>query len=219
MEMFFDWIAEEGLMDLPISNKNFTWSNLWEDLSLAKLDRVLIDPEWEETFPMCSLRGLPWAHVRRNLKDEEVDSYLSLLELLQEVAVDHGRLDEIVWSPKPYEGFSIRSCYAWLRRDIPATSIIARKYKELWGCHIPLKVKAFMWTLYLDKVLMKLHIVTWNPGINTTCALCSVKEESAEHLFVRCVVARRVWGWLEEAYGMNASFSTAEELWATGNAL
>ncbi|KAK1321012.1 hypothetical protein QJS10_CPA03g00371 [Acorus calamus] len=60
-----------------------------------------------------------------------------------------------------------------------------------------------------------MRIVTWNPGINTTCALCSVEEESAEHLFVRCAVARRVWGWLEEAYGMNASFSTAEKLWAT----
>ncbi|KAK1289091.1 hypothetical protein QJS10_CPB18g00678 [Acorus calamus] len=52
-------IAEEGLVDLPIANQNFTWSNLREVPALARLDRVLIDAEWEEAFPLCRLSGLP----------------------------------------------------------------------------------------------------------------------------------------------------------------
>ncbi|KAK1288910.1 hypothetical protein QJS10_CPB19g00866 [Acorus calamus] len=59
MEIFFDWIEEEGLMDLPIPNHKFTWSNLRDLPSMARLDRVLINDEWEASFPGCHVRGLP----------------------------------------------------------------------------------------------------------------------------------------------------------------
>ncbi|KAK1262730.1 hypothetical protein QJS04_geneDACA000980 [Acorus gramineus] len=59
MNTFSDWIEEEGLIDLPISNHEFTWSNMREEPSLARLDRALIDEEWEEMYPNCGVRGLP----------------------------------------------------------------------------------------------------------------------------------------------------------------
>ncbi|KAK1290574.1 hypothetical protein QJS10_CPB18g00699 [Acorus calamus] len=58
MRLFSDWIGEQGLIDLPISQA-FTWSSLRADASLARLDRVLVDIEWEDSFPSCSLRCLP----------------------------------------------------------------------------------------------------------------------------------------------------------------
>ncbi|KAK1290371.1 Transcription factor bHLH87 [Acorus calamus] len=59
MTNFSDWIEEEGLLDLPIANHQFTWSNMREEPSLARLDRVLIDEEWEGLFPGCRIWGLP----------------------------------------------------------------------------------------------------------------------------------------------------------------
>ncbi|KAK1301703.1 hypothetical protein QJS10_CPB12g00664 [Acorus calamus] len=42
MTNFSYWIEEEGLVDLPIANQQFTWSNMREVSSLVRL-RVLID--------------------------------------------------------------------------------------------------------------------------------------------------------------------------------
>ncbi|KAK1292074.1 hypothetical protein QJS10_CPB17g00140 [Acorus calamus] len=59
MEIFSEWIDSEGLLDLPIENHAFTWSNMRDSPSMAKLDRFLICAEWEEMFPRCAVRGLP----------------------------------------------------------------------------------------------------------------------------------------------------------------
>ncbi|KAK1297780.1 Biogenesis of lysosome-related organelles complex 1 subunit 2 [Acorus calamus] len=59
MEEFSEWIDLEGLIDLPLANLSYTWSSMRTDPSLAKLDRALVDPDWEEAFLNCSLKGLP----------------------------------------------------------------------------------------------------------------------------------------------------------------
>ncbi|KAK1315119.1 hypothetical protein QJS10_CPA06g00724 [Acorus calamus] len=86
--------------------------------------------------------------VHRNLNNDEVESYLELLELLQGCSVVPSRRDEIVWRLKPVKGFFVRSSYHWLCREISITVATARKYNEIWRCHIPLKVKSF----YVDDV-------------------------------------------------------------------
>ncbi|KAK1291386.1 hypothetical protein QJS10_CPB17g00989 [Acorus calamus] len=47
------------MIDLPMSNQAYTWSSMREDPSLVKLDRVLVDHEWEAVHPTCSVQGLP----------------------------------------------------------------------------------------------------------------------------------------------------------------
>ncbi|KAK1293019.1 hypothetical protein QJS10_CPB17g00832 [Acorus calamus] len=59
MNRFSEWIDEEGLLDLPLANHAYTWSNMRADPTLVRLDRVLICPDWEERFPLCSASGLP----------------------------------------------------------------------------------------------------------------------------------------------------------------
>ncbi|KAK1269255.1 hypothetical protein QJS04_geneDACA018473 [Acorus gramineus] len=59
MRLFSEWIEFEGLIDLPLSWQSFTWSSLRENPSLSRLDRVLIDSDWEDAFPSCALSCLP----------------------------------------------------------------------------------------------------------------------------------------------------------------
>ncbi|KAK1310058.1 hypothetical protein QJS10_CPA08g01031 [Acorus calamus] len=59
MMRFSEWLDQENLLDMPTPNVAFTWSNMREVPTLAKLDRVLICPDWEEAFPRCSVQGLP----------------------------------------------------------------------------------------------------------------------------------------------------------------
>ncbi|OAY63461.1 putative ribonuclease H protein [Ananas comosus] len=53
MTMFSDLIANLAVIDLPIFNQNFTWSNMQHSPTLAKLDRFLITTEWDQAFPHC----------------------------------------------------------------------------------------------------------------------------------------------------------------------
>ena len=41
MREFFNFISEQGLIDLPLQGGSFTWSNSREVVSKARLDRFL----------------------------------------------------------------------------------------------------------------------------------------------------------------------------------
>jgi hypothetical protein len=45
---FADFVAEQGLMDLPMDGGDATWSN---SVSWSRLDRFLVSPEWEFSYP------------------------------------------------------------------------------------------------------------------------------------------------------------------------
>ncbi|OAY63223.1 putative ribonuclease H protein, partial [Ananas comosus] len=51
MNMFSDLIAKLDVIDLPISNQNYTWSNMQSTPTLAKLDRFLVSMEWDQSYP------------------------------------------------------------------------------------------------------------------------------------------------------------------------
>jgi endonuclease/exonuclease/phosphatase family metal-dependent hydrolase len=48
MATFADFTAEMGLMDLPLAGGVSTWSN---NLSWSRLDRFLVSPKWEFSYP------------------------------------------------------------------------------------------------------------------------------------------------------------------------
>lgn len=59
MVMFADLINHLAMIDLPLANQSFTWSNLQQQPSLAKLDRFLVSTDWDQTFPHCMVKALP----------------------------------------------------------------------------------------------------------------------------------------------------------------
>ncbi|KAK1305933.1 hypothetical protein QJS10_CPA10g01486 [Acorus calamus] len=169
--------------------------------------------------------GFTWGNrvlgdsVRRNLHDEEIDSYLSLLEELHGAPLARGVADRVVWSPRARDGFSVRSCYDWLRRDKPHIVETARKHKEVWGCKIPAKVKAFMWTVYLRKILTRSFIARWVPEIDRACVLCGGEDETVEHLFLLCPIVRQAWLWLGQTSGLTVGFGSLDDMWEAGKNL
>jgi len=59
MEEFSDFIFMHNLVDLPLVDGQFTWSNNQEDQIWSKINRFLVSSEWEERFPDVSQRRLP----------------------------------------------------------------------------------------------------------------------------------------------------------------
>nr|CAD1829771.1 unnamed protein product [Ananas comosus var. bracteatus] len=56
---FRETVQESGLIDIPIANKSFTWSNGRVTPTLERLDRVFISNAWTLVFPRSALRALP----------------------------------------------------------------------------------------------------------------------------------------------------------------
>ncbi len=59
MSMFSDLINELQLIDLPLGNQNFTWSNMQDQPTLAKLDQFLVSTEWDQAFPLSKVMAAP----------------------------------------------------------------------------------------------------------------------------------------------------------------
>jgi len=56
MEEFSDFIFMHNLVDLPLQDGQFTWSN---NHTWSRIDRFLVSVEWEECFPEVTHRRLP----------------------------------------------------------------------------------------------------------------------------------------------------------------
>jgi hypothetical protein len=48
-----------NLREIPLSGGQFTWSNNQKNPTLKKLDKILINFEWENLFPLSSARKIP----------------------------------------------------------------------------------------------------------------------------------------------------------------
>ncbi len=56
---FRNAINEAGLLDIPLLNRSFTWSNGRVAPTLERLNRAFISDGWTAAFPNSSLRALP----------------------------------------------------------------------------------------------------------------------------------------------------------------
>ena len=59
MTNFSDFIAELGLIDLPLLEGQFTWSNNQDPPSKSRIDRFLVSIDWEDQFSHLVQKALP----------------------------------------------------------------------------------------------------------------------------------------------------------------
>ncbi|XP_073354874.1 uncharacterized protein [Aegilops tauschii subsp. strangulata] len=59
MELVNGWIRENGLDEVDISNRQFTWSNKCNSPTLVRLDRVFVNTEWLLGFVQTTASAVP----------------------------------------------------------------------------------------------------------------------------------------------------------------
>lgn len=99
---------------------------------------------------------------------------------------------------------TVKSTYDHLCKNI-----VGPNYTFIWKARLPLKIKIFLWQLFLNSVLTKDNMVkrAW-PG-NAMCLFCH-KDETLVPLFFDCTVAKCVWGCI--AYTLGTDF-IPQSLW------
>jgi exonuclease III len=55
---FNEWIHKWPLVELHAGNIDFTWSNRQDRPILAKIDRIFVTTDWDQTFPLARVKGL-----------------------------------------------------------------------------------------------------------------------------------------------------------------
>jgi exonuclease III len=57
--LFNDWVNKWSLVKIKTANRLFTWSNNQKDPILATLDRFFASTDWEQRYPLTTVRALP----------------------------------------------------------------------------------------------------------------------------------------------------------------
>jgi len=108
----------------------------------------------------------------------------------------------IRWCWKAEEGgvFSVKSCYLKLVHLLSDEEVWSEMEKgvldNIWKSKAPLKVVAFSWKLFLNRVPTRDNLVRRNclpPEESTLCVFCGGTKESSKHLFLHCNFTTKVW--------------------------
>jgi hypothetical protein len=58
MNKFRHAINSLALQDMPLPGRKYTWSNEQEEPIMARLDRILFNPSWEDVYPISDMTAL-----------------------------------------------------------------------------------------------------------------------------------------------------------------
>jgi len=91
--------------------------------------------------------------------------------------------------------FSTKSVYDFLNKDNSGN-----RFKHVWKAKIPYKIKIFMWLVENNAVLTKGNLLKRHWVGSPTCHFC-FENESIDHLFFQCPVAKTTWGTIGTCIG------------------
>ncbi|XP_058774314.1 uncharacterized protein LOC131648585 [Vicia villosa] len=123
--------------------------------------------------------------------------------------------DAVTWLLDSSGAFSVSSCYlAVSAKHIPMGPVEKhdKAFKIIWKMFVPMKVKAFAWRSFFNRIPTRVALEVHGLNTTTTCCFCGDSDESIEHLFLNCVVATMVWKDMADWIGWKAEkFSTMKE--------
>lgn len=133
---------------------------------------------------------------RRQLYGSNLVDWISLLSRIEGLELSHDR-DTFYWNLTPNGKFSVKSFYTALK-----FSTTPNVNRDMWKMKAPLKIKLFLWYLRKGVILTKDNLAKRNWHGSLTCVFCH-KEETINHLFFECRLARSVWNIVQMATGFN----------------
>jgi hypothetical protein len=165
----------------------------WEDVWLGDTP---LSQQYESLYNIVNGKQVAVADVlganslnisfRRTLTPNKWVQWLELVERLMNIQLSNEK-DTFVWRLTTSGGFTVKSMYLDLLDD---QTKYLRKY--IWKIKVPLKIKIFMWFLHHKVILTKDNLAKRNWEGSKTCVFCD-KDESIQHLFFECPLAKTVW--------------------------
>lgn len=113
--------------------------------------------------------------------------------------------DKLKWNLSE-KGFSVKSMYNSLQTRRPK-----KVYKVVWKLKLPSKIKIFLWLVLWGRILTKDDLLKRGWSGDHHCLFCA-GDETINHLFFHCPVARFVCGVIHIAFGLRSVPASLEQL-------
>jgi hypothetical protein len=148
---------------------------------------------------------------RRALVGENLVAWFNLVAKVVLVRLSNHR-DKLICKVNKTGIFSVSSIYTMIMYE----NVVPRK-DLIWKLRIPLKNKIFLWYLKKGVILTKDNLAKRNWKGSTKCCFCN-HNETIQHLFFDCHVARFVWSTLFITFGINPPNNVANMfgIWLKG---
>ncbi|XP_013645051.1 uncharacterized protein LOC106349608 [Brassica napus] len=131
----------------------------------------------------------------RSQAAEELHLHLTTIPLPSLSATD----DSYVWEVGGNELQEFSTSKTWSQVRNRATE--QRWTQNIWfKGHTP-RHAFTTWVAHQDRLPTRTRLVAWGMQIPSLCCLCSLVDESRDHLFLRCEVSGTVWGYVLRRLG------------------
>jgi hypothetical protein len=202
----FNWLEEAFVRKLGNGMLTRFWKDVWfgnEPLCL-RFPRMFSLSMEKEAFvgELLKVEGdRRWWNFswRRNLFQWEFERVTFLVEMLVNVRLSH-ELDSWRWSFNTEAGFSVKSAYDAIMEYggdlLNLTTFEEKIFSSIWESPAPSKVMVFSWQLLHDRLPTKVNLArrgVLGQEVDGKCVWCDHSLEAANHLFLHCNVAHRVW--------------------------
>ncbi|XP_058783689.1 uncharacterized protein LOC131658411 [Vicia villosa] len=163
--------------------------------------------------------------VHTGAVSEETAALLILLPLLPAALPIGTGPDSPKWLPAEDGTFSVSSCFRDICKIACPFGPVNRYdfiYSNIWKVEVPLKVKAFAWRCFKNKIPTRNLLL--NRGVplassNLVCVFCEETNESPKHLLLDCRMAEAVWQnmalWLGMNYEKPVEFMESFWVWSS----
>lgn len=151
---------------------------------------------------------------KRSLNNVEYDSWNGLLGSINDIALTDNKADIVGWGLQKSRKFTTKSLY----RFITDRGVYSRMASFIWKSRVPLKIKFFLWQMYNDKLQVTTNLVKKNWKGKKKCCIC-MHNETSDHVFFRCYLARFVWGVIKEVFHLKHTPRSLEKFiftWLSG---
>jgi len=106
--------------------------------------------------------------------------------------------DHISWGLTETGIFSVKSCFTELKKltnlELQLNSTTNVEFSWIWGMHLSLKLKQFLWLLNHGRLSTSSFLHSINIIQSPLCVLCDLRvEETCAHLFLLCPKLASLW--------------------------
>jgi glycosyltransferase involved in cell wall biosynthesis len=196
-------IKDEVLSKRSFIIKDGTNTRFWDDTWIG-------DKPLKDTYPtlynivrdrqatvskVMSSRSL-FISFRLSLVDNNLRQWLHPVARVSNVVLVDGN-DHFKWLLIKSGLFTVRSMYLHTIDTHPPF-----QHKKIWKWRLPLKIKFFRWFLQKGVVLTKDNLAKKNWKGSQKCVCCNMNE-TIQHLFMQCPLAKMIWRFIFYATNLN----------------
>uniref|UniRef100_A0A2N9J2S6 Reverse transcriptase zinc-binding domain-containing protein n=1 Tax=Fagus sylvatica TaxID=28930 RepID=A0A2N9J2S6_FAGSY len=105
--------------------------------------------------------------------------------------------DQLIWPYSITGEYQVKKAYDIIIHTEsslnPTTPANPNLWKRLWKIKLPLKILTFTWKLLHHAILVRSELNNRGIQCDRTCILCNNANETQDHLFLHCDLARAIW--------------------------